>query len=63
MMTIATKSPKKCRGFNGRGHPIFTGFEYNRLRRGKYLCRECRDIIKAESEDNKLWRLLINRVK
>ena len=62
-MITATKEPKTCRGFNGRGHPIFTKFEYVKLRRGKLLCKECRDKLTAESEDNKFWRLLINRVR
>ena len=62
-MITATKEPKTCRGFNGVHHPIFTGFRYKKLRRGKNLCDECCDKMKAESEDNKFWRLLINRVK
>lgn len=62
-LITATKSPLRCRGFDGRHHTIFTKFEYVKLRNGKCLCKECRDIIEAESEDNKFWRLLINRVK
>ena len=44
----ATKSPLRCRGFNGRHHDIFTGFEYAKLRRGKFLCKECRDKIELD---------------
>jgi len=62
-LITATKSPLKCNGFKGCGEPIFTKFQYSKLRRGKFLCKDCRDKITAESEDNKFWRLLINRVK
>ena len=62
-LITATKSPKKCNGIWGCGEPIFRGFEYAKLRGGKCLCKPCRDKIEAESEDNKFWRLLINRVR
>ena len=47
-LITATKSPLRCRGFDGRHHPIFTGFEYAKLRRGKFLCKSCRDKIELD---------------
>ena len=61
-LTKATKSPLRCRGFNGRHHDIFTGFEYAKLRHGKLLCKACRDILKERAEEELFWRLLLNKV-
>ena len=59
-MITATKEPKTCRGFNLRRHPIFTGFEYVKLRRGKFLCKECRDTLEANRVDKQFFTDLIN---
>lgn len=62
-LITATKSPLRCRGYDGRHHPIFTKFEYVKLRRGKFLCKSCRDILKERAEDEFFWRLLLNKVR
>jgi hypothetical protein len=47
-LTKATKSPLRCRGFDGRHHDIFTGFEYAKAGHGKLLCKACRDKIQLD---------------
>lgn len=60
-LITATKSPLRCRGFDGRHHPIFTRFEYVKLRRGKFLCKCCRDKIQLD-KCSKFFNKLINKV-
>ena len=62
-LITATKSPLRCRGYDGRHHPIFTKFEYVKLRRGKLLCKCCRDILKERAEEELFFRDMINKFK
>ena len=60
-LITATKSPLRCRGFDGRHHPIFTRFEYVKLRRGKFLCKACRDKVQLD-KCSKFFNELIKQV-
>jgi len=57
-LITATKSPLRCRGYDGRHHPIFTGFRYVKLKRNKALCECCYDKIK-ENKVSELKQAII----